>query len=102
LIKHTGNEEFKHIARLRLLQVLLALGQYEQGLQIIAEIDPAKTEGFSASYDELQGDLYVAMGRQDEARNAYQSALRNDQANPLLQFKLDDLSMPAPTEAVSK
>lgn len=94
-VKNADNQEFQHVARLRLIQLLLATAQYEQGLQLIAAVDPAKAEGFAASYDELQGDLYVALDRQDEARAAYQSAIRTGMATALAQFKLDDLAEPA-------
>ena len=95
-IKNAQSEPLRHVARLRLIQLQLATGQYEQGLQLIAEVDPTKSEGFAASYDELQGDLYVALDRVDEARNAYQSAVRTGQATPLTQFKLDDVATPSP------
>jgi predicted negative regulator of RcsB-dependent stress response len=94
-IKEADSDELRHVARLRLIQLMLATGQYEQGLQLIAAVDPAKSEGFSASYDELQGDLYVALDRLDEARSAYQSAIRTGQATPLTQFKLDDVATPS-------
>lgn len=100
-IKSTESDELRHVARLRLIQLMLATAQYEKGLQLIAEIDPAKSEGFSASYDELQGDLYVALDRLDEARSAYQSAIRTGQATPLTQFKLDDVAAPATVPATA-
>ncbi|NBV74807.1 MAG: hypothetical protein EBR59_02170 [Methylococcaceae bacterium] len=87
--------ELQHLSRLRLIQLLLETKQYEQGLKLIAEVDPSKAEGFSANYDELQGDLYLGLERYDEARNAYQSAIRSGQATPLVQFKLDDLTTSA-------
>jgi predicted negative regulator of RcsB-dependent stress response len=74
---------------------MLATGQYEQGLKFISEVDPASSKGFAASYDELEGDLYVAMDRLDEARTAYQNAIRTGQATALTQFKLDDIAAPA-------
>ena len=94
-VQNAGSPEMQHVARLRLIQLLLTNAEYEQGLKLIAEADPAKLEGFAASYDELEGDLYVAMDRLDEARNAYQNALRTNQATPLTQFKLDDITAPA-------
>lgn len=94
-LQNPGSEELQHVVRLRLVQLLLAAGQYEEGLKLIAAVDPAKAEGFSASYDELQGDLYVALDRLDEARNAYQNAIRTGQATALAQFKLDDIAAPA-------
>jgi predicted negative regulator of RcsB-dependent stress response len=93
---HTSKDPiFINISRLRLIELQLATKQYEQGLQLIANTDPSTTAGFAASYDELQGDLYVALDRVDEARSAYQSALRSGQATPLVQFKLDDLTSAA-------
>jgi predicted negative regulator of RcsB-dependent stress response len=94
-----SDDELKHIARIRLLQLMLASGEYEQGLQLISSIDPASAQGFSASYDELSGDLYVALNRLDEARTAYQSAQRERQASPLLQFKIDDITAPEVIES---
>jgi len=94
--------QLRHIARLRLIQLQLATGQYEQGLKLIADVDPAKSEGYSANYDELQGDLYVALDRLDEARQAYQSAIRSGKASPLAQFKLDDIAAPAIDPASAK
>jgi predicted negative regulator of RcsB-dependent stress response len=72
----------------------LASGEYEQGLQLIAEVDPSTAQGFTAGYEELKGDLYVALERNGEARTAYQNALRQGAASPLIQFKLDDISVP--------
>ncbi|MGR8934993.1 MAG: YfgM family protein [Gammaproteobacteria bacterium] len=89
-----SDDELKHVARLRLIQLMLASGEYEQGLQLIAAVDPASMQGFSANYDELSGDLYVALNRLDEARTAYQNAQREGQASPLLQFKIDDITAP--------
>jgi len=85
--------ELKHVARIRLIKLLLATGENEKGLQLIAEVDQATTQGFSGSYDELTGDLYVALDRLGEARTAYQSALREGIKSPLLQFKLDDITV---------
>lgn len=90
------NKELSHIARLRLIRLMLATGEYEHGLQLINEVDPAIKAGFSASYDELAGDLYVAMDRLDEARTAYQNALNSGSQSPLLKIKIDDLTAAEP------
>jgi predicted negative regulator of RcsB-dependent stress response len=93
-LTESADDELKHVARLRLLQLMLANGEYEQGLQLIAAVDPASAQGFSAAYDELSGDLYAALKRLDEARTAYQNAQREGQGSPLLQFKIDDITPP--------
>jgi len=86
------NKQLSNIARIRLVRLMLATGEYEQGLQLINEVDAKATASYSANYDELVGDLYVALDRLDEARTSYQNALRNGQPSPLLQFKIDDLT----------
>lgn len=86
------NKQLSNIAKIRLVRLMLATGEYEQGLQLINEVDAKEAASFSANYDELVGDLYVALDRLDEARTSYQNALRNGQPSPLLQFKIDDLT----------
>lgn len=91
LLKTAGNSEIGHVARIRLVKIMQAKGEFEQGLQLIAEADTT-AEGFAPTYDELTGDLYVALDRLGEARTAYQRALRAGLRSPLLQFKLDDIT----------
>jgi predicted negative regulator of RcsB-dependent stress response len=91
-IAATPDKQLGNIAKIRLVRLMLATGEYEQGLQVINEVDAKEASGYSASYDELVGDLYVALDRLDEARTSYQNALRNGQPSPLLQFKIDDLT----------
>jgi len=86
------NKQLSNIARIRLARLMLATGEYEQGLQVINEVDAKEAASYSANYDELVGDLYVALDRLDEARTSYQNALREGQPSPLLQFKIDDLT----------
>jgi len=91
-IDTSSDSELKHVARARLVRVLFAQNEFEQGLQVIANVDQANLGGFEGIYEELKGDLYVAMQRIGEARTAYQSALKAGKSSPLLQFKLDDLT----------
>lgn len=89
-----SNKELSNIAKIRQVHLLMASGQYEQGLQLINDVDPATSSSFSGNYDELVGDLYVALDRLDQARSSYQKALENGYKSPLLQFKIDDLTAP--------
>ena len=86
------NNELSNIARIRQVRLMLASGEYEQGLQLINDVDPATASSFSGNYDELVGDLYVALDRLDQARSSYQKALESGYKSPLLQFKIDDLT----------
>lgn len=87
-----SNKYLSNIAKIRLVRLMLATGEYEQGLQVINQVDAKEAASYAANYDELVGDLYVALDRLDEARTSYQNALRNGQPSPLLQFKIDDLT----------
>lgn len=94
-----ADDDLKNVARIRLVSLMLATGEYEQGLKLIAETNAASMQGFNSNYEELKGDLYVALDRIDEARTAYENALRDGAQSPLLQFKLDDLTAPVSSSA---
>ena len=95
----SSNKEISNIAKIRLIRLMLANKEYEQGLELINKIDPTSSASFSSNYDELVGDLYVALNRLDQARTSYQNALRNGSKSPLLQLKIDDLTAPERVEA---
>lgn len=83
--------EIKAIARLRLARVLAAEGQQEHALGILDQGDPGTLR---AGYEEARGDIYRGMGRNEDARVAYQKALiatPPDQDQHILQMKVDDL-----------
>lgn len=93
-IAASSNKELSNIAKIRLVRLMLANRDYEQGLKLINEVDPASNAKFEGNYDELVGDLYVALGRFDQARTAYKKAIDDGYRSPLLQFKIDDLTAP--------
>jgi hypothetical protein len=50
-----------------------------------------------SSWEEVKGDVYLSMGRMDEAREAYQlavSSLSQEGSRPYLDMKLADLTFP--------
>ncbi len=93
------SSDLSQLAKLRLVRLYLATGEYEKGLQLIGQVDQKVAAGFSDNYDELVGDLYVALDRIDEARTSYEKAIRNGYQSPLLQFKLNDLTAPEKLES---
>lgn len=97
-ITTSPNKELSNIAKIRLARVLLANKEYEQGLKLVNDVDPASSAAFANNYDELVGDLYLALGRLDQARTSYQNAVRNGAKSPLLQLKIDDLAAPERVE----
>ncbi len=83
--------EYKHVARLRMGRLLLAEDNAQQALSLVEGV---YTSGFTALYDELKGDIHVALGNTDQARTAYESAMNNAEDGvdtSELQMKLDDL-----------
>jgi predicted negative regulator of RcsB-dependent stress response len=91
LIHQTDEPSLEMIARKRLAAVQLQLGKLDAALATL-EIDYPPT--FTAGFEELKGDVLVARGDNQAARQAYQKArLANPAAaNPrLLQQKIDDL-----------
>lgn len=102
LMSESDSAELRNLARIRLIRLLYSTGENEKGLQLIAEVDQSSAQGFISSYDELKGDLYVALDRLGEARTAYQSALRSGSGSRLLQFKLDDISVSEVLESNTK
>ena len=91
LLAMDGFEHLKHVARVRLAKILLYQGKPEEVLSLL---EGQETAAFAARYAEERGDAFVALGRYDDARAAYQAAL--DEAQPtvdqgLIQLKLMDL-----------
>ncbi len=83
--------DLKSIALLRSGRVLLAKGEADKALQLI---DTADGDAYSAAFAELRGDILVAQGKNDLARDAYASALEqaDERARPILEMKRDDLA----------
>ncbi|HYE34078.1 tetratricopeptide repeat protein [Methylocaldum sp.] len=87
----TKDENFKHIARLRLGQVMLASGEIGPALGMLEPLTSEQMGKFAGLYEELKGDLYAAANRPDEARKAYETAKQFGEPSPLLELKLNDL-----------
>ena len=75
-------------ASLRLGRVILAQGDAERALTFINGIDPKSFEG---GFAELRGDIYVAMDRVVDARDAYIAAQQAGSQSDGLRMKLDSL-----------
>jgi len=94
ILQSDVDSSYKHIARLRLLRLLAAGEEPEAGLEIIELTDIAGSGKFEAQYEELRGDLYVALGKDGQARAAYQRSEQIGESSPYLQLKIDDLAVP--------
>lgn len=101
LVAMRGHDALRQIGRLRLARVLLYQDKPQDVIDLLAERDdPA----FNGLYSEALGDAYAALGRIDEATEAYQLALADTTqtvSRGLVQMKLVDLP-DAPAEGGSE
>ena len=86
------DDSLRHIARLRLAMVLLAGGQADEVITLVTVVE---TAGFTARYQELEGDAHLQKGDADAARSAYRRSLaalpQAAQERALVKLKLDQL-----------
>jgi predicted negative regulator of RcsB-dependent stress response len=77
------------LARLRLAQLLLDI---EDLAALEALLDKEPLPGFAPDFTELRGDLALAQGDRDKARDAYRDALLAGASDPgMLRMKLIDI-----------
>ncbi|MCG7563191.1 MULTISPECIES: tetratricopeptide repeat protein [Pseudoalteromonas] len=86
--------ELKATAYLRLARVQAAREDYSAALATLGNPMP---ESFAAQVAEVKGDVLLAQGKKEAARDEYQKAVTagGSDNNPLLQIKLDDLASTA-------
>ncbi|WNV06481.1 tetratricopeptide repeat protein [Candidatus Methylospira mobilis] len=91
LLESTKDEGLQHLARLRLVSVLLATGHGDEALNLLQALKPEQEGEFGSQYAVAKGDVYAALNRPSDAVQAYQEAVRLGDVSPLLQLKLTDL-----------
>ena len=97
VMEATSDPELSLIARLRLARVLAQQEEYDEALALL-DVDSGN---FSGRYNEVRGDIHVALGDPVSARAAYTAALITEESNlvdrNLVQMKLEDLPPPEAT-----
>jgi len=92
IIDHASEDELKAIARFRLAQAMLDEKQYDDALKTL---DIKTDDAFIGLFADLRGDILAAMGKNVEAKAAYEIALAKiDPKSPyraFVQVKFDAL-----------
>ena len=70
VIQNSARAELRDLARLRSAQLLLDEQKREAGLAMLANVN---TPAFTASVEELRGDILMDSGQSDAAAKAYAS-----------------------------
>ena len=83
------DDELELTTRSRLARVLLAQGDAEAALDLLNAVEPGT---FAGTFADIKGDAYVALGRLEEAREAYQTALDLGVSPDVTELKLNDIS----------
>ncbi len=88
-----GNDELKHVGRVRLAKILL---YQDRADEVVALLEDQSNAAFAARYADALGDAYVASNRYDDAREAYRRALAETSGVPtvdqtFVQLKLLDV-----------
>lgn len=91
-VDKASDPEYRMLARLRLAGVLLDEKAYDEGLKLLSVSDAG---AFAGAFADRRGDLLLAQGKGDEARQAYRDALAklepSSALRPIVQLKLDAL-----------
>ena len=75
-------------ATLRLGRVILAGGDPDRALLLVNGVDP---RSFEPGFHELRGDIYLALGRPEDARDSWLAAQDAGSASDGLRMKLENL-----------
>ena len=103
LVTEGEDSEAQMLARLRLAKILLYQDKAQEAVDLLQSYAYGET-AFAARYSETLGDAYVALERNDAAREAYTAALADNPNAPtvnraLVQMKINDLPRQAPDAA---
>lgn len=92
LAQRAHTDVFKQLAKIRLARVLLESKQYEQALQAIDGLDASVYAPIAL---ELQGDIYLRIGKTAQAKKAYEAAFQlgktKGMMSPVLEVKMKEV-----------
>ena len=106
IIENSSYESFVHLAKIRLVKVLLQLNENTEALTLL---NNSKSDGFESTYAELKGDVYSALRIYTKAKVEYQIAInkinQGDRRAAAIEMKSNNLpatDMPLTTSTTGK
>jgi len=79
VVDNTRQNQIQHTARIRLLALMVNDAEYDAALALLAIKD---TGGYTAIYEDLRGDIFLAKGDMVAANAAYDKALQSEGLSP--------------------
>lgn len=99
VIDHSQQSNFKALAKVRLMRLLLSNGKLDEALKLY---DPKSAAGYLPMMEELRGDILLQQNKPLLAAQAYQKAMKDvpqeGMNGPLLKLKLEDLGIDSQTD----
>jgi len=95
VVDNANDDGVQHIAKQRLARLYLSQNNIDAAESLIKGV---KSQGFSATYSEIRGDINLAKNLPVQAKENYRLALSAmtpaDQRYRIIKMKLDDLTQP--------
>ena len=96
VVDNAEGEGIRHIGRIRLAMVLLAMEDADAAVALVEPFSGAeRSTGFQPRYLELLGDAHAMLGNDDQARDAWQQSQEvlepGSVSEQLIKLKLDNL-----------
>lgn len=92
VVDNSKYSSFVHIAKIRLVKVLLQLNEAQAALDLIKDME---SSGFDSIYAELRGDIYTSLNFPVKAKAEYQLAINKinagDQRATMIEMKSNNL-----------
>ena len=100
VVDNSEFDSFVHIARIRLVKVMLQLKEAAAGLELIKDI---ASSSFDSTYAELRGDIYALQNLNVKAKAEYQVAINkiNDGDNRISSIQMKSNNLPAKDEPLA-
>ncbi|MEX0729188.1 MAG: tetratricopeptide repeat protein [Aquisalimonadaceae bacterium] len=97
IVDNSDKDAFRHMARLRLAQVLIASDSHEEAMRVL---DVPSMGSYRSQYLERRGDAHAALGRVEQAQEAYDQVLELEEVTntrrTLIRLKRNDLAGETP------